>query len=73
MAALLKKFDTDNARLVHLFATDTYFRDLCEDYGAALASLQAWLGRPDFAHQFRCMADEVEMEVEGILRTPTHK
>ncbi|WP_317711633.1 hypothetical protein [Tropicimonas sp. TH_r6] len=67
MELLLTKFNADSSRLLHLFISDPHIRNLCEEYGAALTSSQAWSGRPEIARQFRCMAVEIQMELEDIL------
>lgn len=69
-ATLLEKFQSYESGLFHLFVTNVSFRDICEDYGAALSAFQAWASKPEVAHQFHCMAVELEMEVEEMLRLP---
>lgn len=39
------------------------FKSLCEDYVAALDAREAWSGKPDAAHQFWCIAMELEEEI----------
>lgn len=64
---LCEKFQCDEFQLFLLFATNTNFRDICEDYGAALYAVQAWAAKPEVAHQFHCIAVEFEMEVGEML------
>ncbi len=57
-------------RLRHLFATSSQSRDICEDYGAAALATKNWVGSPEIADKFRCIAAELEMEIVEILKPP---
>ncbi len=65
--ALRLKFLSEEPALLRLLAMDSHFRELCDDYGSALQASEAWKCRVEVAHQFRCIAVEIEMEVEELL------
>lgn len=65
--SLREKLDCHDLLLRIFFATNAEFRDICEHYGIVLCALEAWSKRPEVAHQFHCIAVEIEMEVENIL------
>lgn len=68
--ALCERFPDHRRHLCRLFADDTRFRDICEDYRIALCAAENWAVAPRIADQFRCIAAEIEMAVEEILGPP---
>lgn len=43
------------------------FLSLCQDFVAALEVKDAWSEKPDVAHQFWCIAIEIEDEIRLLL------
>jgi hypothetical protein len=64
------RFPSHRDRFDHLCSVDPRFRQLCEDYVAALAALEASSNRPEHAQQFHCIAIEAEWEIEALLKEP---
>jgi hypothetical protein len=72
--AVVARFPQRELEIHRQYARDPKFREICEDYGVALAELQhceaagpAGVGRAD---DYRRIRDELEAEILGVLDGP---
>jgi hypothetical protein len=72
--AVVTRFPQRELEIHRQYARDPKFREICEDYGVALAELRHWEGAGPAgaarAEDFRRIRDELEAELLGVLDGP---
>ncbi|MGA0617117.1 hypothetical protein [Paracoccus sp. KR1-242] len=58
---------TENEAAIRSLAPRPEFKSLCQDYAAALEASEIWCDKPEVAHQFWCIAMEIEDEIRLLL------
>lgn len=71
IAHVVSRFPDSELAVHRLYARDTAFRAVCDDYEESLAALERWepvdAARAD---DFRQLASEIEAEIAAYLKRP---
>ena len=71
IATVVTRFPERELEIHRQYARDLKFREICEDYGVALAELRHWEGAGPAgaarAEDYRRIRDELEVEILGVL------